>query len=126
MVRARKPDTIIALVEAIPLDTPVADVIEKLKALGHTLKPPQVHRVRWQIRKYQASGRALVVPATGGASSPAPLVVTPKVKRDLPPKNDPVETAFRKCLMDLGLVRARRLMADFERIYDGLEFMGAK
>jgi hypothetical protein len=96
-----------AFVRDQPLGTPAKDVVAAAARLGMTMTPDYVHKVRSTAK---ARGRTPARPGRttrkGASLRFQPLGV---VRAGTP------EAAFRKLVLELGLQRAKDLLADVER-----------
>jgi hypothetical protein len=102
---APKKQTKAAFVRSLPATTPAKDVVAKAKATGISLSENYVYNVRATSKISRRTGRASgsrsrkVGPSRTTASS---------------------EATFRRLVLDLGLSRAKNLLAEVEHKLDAL------
>ena len=85
---------------------PARDVVAKAKAAGLTFSEKYVYNVRGASR---SSSKKKSTKGTGGNGNASPAKATPAA-----PQGHNSEASFRKMVVELGLDRAKRLLADVE------------
>ena len=95
-----KKTTKAAFVRAIPDSVPAKEVVAKAKAAGMTLSEKHVYVIRSGARK------------KAGKSAPKPSRAAGTPRASTPGSS---ETAFRKLVLDLGIPKAKAIVADVER-----------
>lgn len=109
-----KLTTFQAFVDSLPQELPAPEAAARAIAAGHKgATPARVHTARWVWRKRNQK------PATGGKPKPS------KSNGHAPP-NAPKLTQLRRLILELGLDAARVVFAEYERVSDGLDYVGTR
>ena len=116
-------------VRSQPTTVPAKDVVAAGARLGLSLTPEYIHKVRSTAKaKAKLPGKKSVAPRKAATHKPSPKNKAPrkaaakkaaprKVVRKSAPKTKAgrtVESGFRKLVVDLGVARAKVLLADVE------------
>jgi len=107
---ARKTITKAGFVRTQPVTIPARDVVTAAAKLGLRMTPDYVHKVRSSTKTRDRLSGAIAAPPR--AKTFPPELAAPKVSAG--PRTDG-EAAFRKLVLELGLDRAKRLLAEIER-----------